>query len=320
MLPDPRTLKIDVSAVAPAGGTSIAVDIFLPPSPVELKPVLWWLQPGGGMSRRYWDLDVPAELGNYSAARHFARHGYVTITVDHLGIGTSSRPDDGFTLTPQVVADVNAYAFAHVVEGLHTGTLLEGVDAMPDLVSIGAGHSMGASLTVHQQARHQSHRAVCLLGFGGRGLLSHLSEDEKRFADDPDALRREIVTLVKARYPDPLPMMPRGSSEFLVAIPMSEPVHEALVEARTNLLALAGFSSMIPGNAAPEIAAIDVPVMIAHGDKDIGAPAHEVVGEFTASNDLTLYVLEESGHNHNVSPNRERLWNRMLGWAAAVGL
>jgi pimeloyl-ACP methyl ester carboxylesterase len=318
VLPDPRTLEIDVSAVAPPGGHSIAVDIFLPSTPVETKPVLWWLQPGGGMSRRYWDLDVPAELGNYSAARHLARNGYVTITVDHLGVGGSSRPHDGFTLTPQVLADVNAHAFDHVLHGLRAGTLLEGVDAMPELVSIGAGHSMGASLTVHQQARHHSHRAVCLLGFGGQGLLSHLTDDEKRLVNDPEALRRQIVALVKARYPDPLPMMPRGSSEFLVAIPMAEPVHEALVEARTNLLALAGFSSMIPGNAAPEIAAIDVPVMIAHGDKDIGAPIHEVVGDFTASNDVTLYVLEESGHNHNVSPNRERLWNRMLSWAAAV--
>ena len=77
---------------------------------------------------------------------------------------------------------------------------------------------------------------------------------------------------------------------------------------------------MIPGNAAPEIAAIDVPVLIAHGDKDIGAPAHEVVGEFAASHDVSLYVLEESGHNHNVSPNRERLWDRMIGWARAIGL
>src|SRR3954469_20476513 len=318
VLPDPMPVRVDVTAVAPPGASSIEVDVFIPPPGVERSSVLWWLQPGGGMSRKYWDLDVPAELGNYSLARYLADRGYAVVTVDHLGIGGSSRPDDGFTLTPQVLADVNAAAFDHVIGGLRDGTLLDGVDGMPALVSIGAGHSMGASLTVHQQARHLSHRAVCLLGFGGRGLVSHLSDEEKRYADDPVALRQALVELVRSRYPDPLPMMPRGSSDFLVAVPMSEPVHEALVDARTNLLALAGFSSMIPGNAAPEIASIGVPVMVAHGDKDIGAPAHDVVGEFTSSTDITLYVLDESGHNHNVSPNRERLWDRMVAWAQAV--
>src|SRR5205823_7163631 len=113
--------------------------------------------------------------------------------------------------------------FDQVLAGLQTGTLLEGFEAIDELASIGGGHSMGASLTVHQQARHHSHRAVCLLGFGGRGLISHLGEEEKRYADDPEALRRDLVDLVRTRYPDPLPMMPRGSSEFLVAVPMPEP-------------------------------------------------------------------------------------------------
>ena len=77
MLPEPRGVEIDVSAVAPPGGRIVAVDVFLPPAGVEAVPVMWWLQPGGGMSRRYWDLDVPAELGNYSLARHLARIGSV---------------------------------------------------------------------------------------------------------------------------------------------------------------------------------------------------------------------------------------------------
>ena len=45
----------------------------------------------------------------------------------------------------------------------------------------------------------------------------------------------------------------------------------------------------------------------------------EATTGFTASHDITLYVLEESGHNHNVSPNRERLWARMVGWARSLG-
>ena len=311
-------LQIDVSAVAPAGGKFVAVEVHLPAGGVPSAPLLWWCQPGGGMSRKYWDLDVPADLGNYSMAAHLAAAGHIAVTVDHLGVGESSRPDDGFTLNPQVLADVNAHATTAVMEGLRAGTLVDGIGAVPELRSIGVGHSTGASLTVHQQARHRSHAAIALLGFGGRGLPSHLSDEEKAYADDPERLRRDIVDLVRSKYDDPLPMMPRGSSEFLVAVPMEEPVHEALVAARTNMLALAGYSSMIPGNAGPEIAAIDVPVFVGLGDKDIGEPPHDVPSEFTSCHDVTLFVLEESGHNHNVSPNRERLWTRLISWAAAV--
>jgi pimeloyl-ACP methyl ester carboxylesterase len=177
---------------------------------------------------------------------------------------------------------------------------------------------MGASLSVHQQARHRSHDALCLLGYGGRGLIEHLTANELAYADDPEALRRDIVTLARQRHDDPLPTMPRGSSDFLVVVPIGDPVREALVEARSNLLAVAGFSTVIPGNAADVIAQIDVPVLLAHGDRDIGAPLHEVGSDFTACSDLTLIRLANSGHNHNVSPNRLLLWQRMVTWANSI--
>ncbi|MCW2915406.1 MAG: alpha/beta hydrolase [Actinomycetia bacterium] len=308
---------IDVGVVAPEGGHQVVVDVFAPSAGVEDVSVLWWLQPGGGMSRRYWDLDVPADVGNYSFARYLASRGFVAVAIDHLGVGESSRPADGFSLTSEVVADVNAYAFDQVIAGLRSGTLVDDLPPLPGLVSIGCGHSAGASLTIYQQARHRSHQALCLFGYGGRGLPSYLDPELVRYANDPEALRRDIVDLVRARNPDPLPTLPRGNSELLVAVPIAESVHEALVAARTNLLAVAGFSTMIPGNAAPEIAMIDVPVFIGHGDKDIGAPLHEVGSDFSGSDDVTLYRLAESGHNHNVSPNRERLWGRVVAWADA---
>jgi hypothetical protein len=29
---------------------------------------------------------------------------------------------------------------------------------------------------------------------------------------------------------------------------------------------------------------------------------------------VTLYVLPESGHNHNVAPTRQLLWDRVASW------
>jgi len=314
------TVTIDVRAVAPEGGHQVVIDVFAPSPGAEDVSVLWWLQPGGGMSRKYWDLDVPADVGSYSFARYLAGRGFVAVAIDHLGVGESSRPANGFDLTCEVLADVNAYAFDQVVAGLRMGTLVEHLPPLPGLVSVGCGHSAGAGLTVYQQARYRSHGALCLLGYGGRGLPSHLDPEILRYANDPEALRRDIVDIVRARNPDPLPTFPRGNAEFLVGVPVAEPVHKALVAARTNMLAVAGFSTMVPGSAAPEIALIDVPVFMGHGESDIGAPLHEVGSDFSGNDDVTLYRLSGSGHNHNVSPNRERLWGRAAAWAEALRL
>ena len=39
---------------------------------------------------------------------------------------------------------------------------------------------------------------------------------------------------------------------------------------------------------------------------------------FTACNDFTLFVLPGTGHNHNVAPDRELLWERFVNWARVV--
>jgi pimeloyl-ACP methyl ester carboxylesterase len=293
--------------------------LFVPAADHPAKPpVVVVCLPGGGMSRQYFDLDVDPAEGNYSMARHLARSGFFVITIDHLGIGESSRPDDGYALTPEVVADVNDYVSALLVDGLRRGGLVAGLPGLPGLVSIGLGHSAGAGLTVHQQARHGSHAALALLGYHGRGLPSHLTEAERGWADDPEGLRREIARLVQERFGDPLPVMARGSSQLLVGAPMSEAVHDALVAARANLLALVGLSSMIPGSYGPQLAAIDVPVFLGLGSKDLTDAIHEIPAQFRSSSDVSLFVLDGSGHNHNVAPNRELLWDRLARWARSV--
>ena len=56
------------------------------------------------MSRRYFDLDVAGQNGAFSMARHLAAGGDLVVTVDPPGVGESDAPDDGYTLTPRVVA------------------------------------------------------------------------------------------------------------------------------------------------------------------------------------------------------------------------
>jgi pimeloyl-ACP methyl ester carboxylesterase len=313
------TVAIDVSDVAPPGGRQVVVDVFAPADGSRQLAQLWWMLPGGGMTRRYWDLNVSPALGCYSLAKFLVQRGHVAIAVDHLGVGESSRPADGFDLTPEVLADVNAYVFDRLRDGLATG-VIEGLPAFPSLIPIGCGHSLGSSLTVYQQARHRSHRGICLLGYGGRGLASHVDPSLKGYIDDPEGLRQNLVAIARSQNVDPLPMRPRGSGAWLIAVDIPREVHREMVAARTNTLGVAVMSGVVPGNAEPELSTIDVPVFVGHGDRDIAPPLHDVARDFSASSDVTLFRLPNSGHNHNVSPLREQLWQRMLTWAETLAI
>jgi pimeloyl-ACP methyl ester carboxylesterase len=312
--------EIDVSGVAPAGAKTIIGDVFTPPlERLGERPAIAICLPGGGMSRRYFDLQVAPDLGNYSMALHLAARGLVVVTLDHLGVGEGSRPSDPYTLTPQVLADVNAFAVDQVQARLRRGELTSSLPALPDLWSVGVGHSMGSLLSVYQQARHRSHAALVLLGFWARGLPSHLEERELRFAGDPHGLAEALEDLVRQRFGEALPIPRRGSSDLLVGHAMPRPVHDALVASRTHQLGMAGLSSMIPGSCMPELEKIDVPVLVGVGDADITGPPDEIREDFPPETALSLYVLDDSGHNHNVAPTREQLWDEIVRWVTQLG-
>ena len=308
--------SVDVTAVAPAGAHQVRFDLFAPDGPTDGPWTVLCCLPGGGMSRKYWDIDAPTEFGNYSMARHFADRGFIVAIIDPLGVGDSSRPDDGYTLRVETVAAVNAAVVDAVVDGLRSGRY---PDVGPRTVArvIGVGHSAGAKITCVQQAASRSFDALCLLGFGAAGLPQALSAEELRYANDPDAFAQAIVPLARARWDgDPLPPGTTATSPLLLAgMAVPEPVLAAVGATSSSLLALVGLSSMMPGSIERELAAIDVPVFVGVGSNDIGGPAHQIPSVFTGSFDVTLYVLADAGHNHNVAPNRCDLWDRVIAWA-----
>ena len=290
-------MRVDVSGVAPAGVRELAVEVFEPRSLGE-RPTVCVCLPGGGMSRGYFDLQPPPEFGNYSMARHLTDLGFVVVTVDPPAVGESDTPDDGYALTPDVVADVNAHAIEQVLT------------RWPDAPRIGVGHSAGALLTVVQQARHRTYGALGLLGFGNGGHERFgLTAQEREQAGG-------LVELTRQRFDNPLPGGSTSTSEFLLGgMDVPEPVLEALGSVKSCLLAVVGLTSMIPGSVGPEMAAVDVPVFLGLGDRDIAGEPHGIPAFFTGSHDISLFVLAGTGHNHNVSPAREQLWDRLATWA-----
>jgi len=299
-----RTLRVDVGDVAPAGVRELAVDVFEPDG-IGDDPIVLCCLPGGGMSRGYFDVQPPPEFGNYSMARHLAQRGFVVVTLDPPAVGDSDTPDDGYVLTPDVVADADVAAFDRVLQ------------QWPGARPVGVGHSAGALLTVVQQARHRTYRALGLLGFGSGGHERFaLSMTELGVGEDPVALRDAIVDLTRKRFDTPLPRGSTATSQFLLGgMEVPEDVLESLGAVKSCLLAVVGLMSMIPGSVAAEMAAVDVPVFLGLGEHDIAGDPHGIPAFFTGSNDVSLFVLPAAGHNHNVAPTREVLWDRLATWA-----
>jgi len=280
---------------------TLAVDIHLPER-IGSRPLVCCCVPGGGMSRGYFDLQTPASVGNFSMVRHLVDRGFAVVTLDSPGVGESDVPDDGYTLTPDVVADVNAHAFDQVLE------------RWPDAVKIGVGHSAGALLTVLQQARHRTYDALGLFGFGRGGHEQFALTQEER--DQAGG----IVELTRQRFGDPLPGGGSTSTSPFLLGGMDVPPEalEAIGAVKTRLLGVVGLAFFFTGTVNTEMAAIDVPTFLALGEHDIAGDPHTIPSCFTGCHDFTLFVLPGTGHNHNVAPDRELLWERFVVWARSI--
>ena len=265
--------------------------------------------PGGGMSRRYFDLEAPG----FSMAEHLAEQGFFVVTIDHPGVGDSPAPADAWTLIPAVVADADAAAVTQLHEQLGG-------------IPIGVGHSMGGMLTVLVQSRHHVYAGLGLLGFAHSDhyaltqLAALMTPEELAVIGDPDAISEQLVALSKARFGRPLPSSTTASrrSDFLLAgMAVSEEGLTALDACSASLLACCGLGSMLKCTA-PDVKELDVPVFIGCGERDIAGNVRATADALQRCPDITLFELPGSGHNHNVAPNRTVLWDRLGRWAMGI--
>jgi pimeloyl-ACP methyl ester carboxylesterase len=93
---------------------------------------------------------------------------------------------------------------------------------------------------------------------------------------------------------------------------------EAMREATSPLLGLVGLTSMVPGSIREELKTIDAPVFLGVGEFDITGRPHAIPEELPTSRDITVFVLPDAGHNHNVADTRELLWGRTARWIEAL--
>ena len=319
---DPRRIRRQIDVGNPLPGEDplvVGIDVTLPdPSLLSVSPIVFFCVPGGGLNSRYYDLHVDGDA-RFSFAAAMAARGIITVAMDPLGIGASSKPRDGFNLTPEVVARAAALVCKGVISELCAGSFHSSVPPLPELISIGTGHSLGGLLIVLQQVQWRSFDGVALLGFGTGGLPSALDAELRSLAGKPDRVREEVVGLARARYAEPYFELPAAGRARAIYGGGAEPrALDALREARDRVLATASVFAIVPGSSAPDAANIDVPVFLAVGDKDMCGPPHELPASFPGSSDVTLFRLANTGHTHFVFASAPRLFARMANWAAGV--
>lgn len=329
----------------------IAASVWFPADASTAPAVLLCLA-GGNMNRRYFDLDAAGDAGaqtrhgqegsedhqravspipvpppsgtvplaSFSFAAQMTARGFIVMALDHLGLGDSTRPVDGYALLPELIARANAHATAALLARLHDGTLHAAVPALPGLRSLGVGHSMGAMLTVLQQAHARQHAGIALLGFSTRGLPQYVPADVREVASDPAAVRARLVEFARRLFVVPYPRIrSSGNGAEVYGSATADPRGVAALKAATDcLLPVPAFLSMIPGNVASEAAQVDVPVLLMLGDRDMAGPPHDAPAAFRASPDVSLVVLPGTGHSHFLFDSRTTLFDRLAHWARGL--
>ena len=183
---------------------------------------------------------------------------------------------------------------------------------------LGLGHSAGALLVAYQQARRHSYDALALLGFSASGLPEVLNDRELGYVGRPTELAEAVATLSEARFGEPLPQWSNSSAGEFQPDSLSAAVDVALAGASSRLLALVGMTAIVPGSVQPHLDQLQDPIFVALGEHDLAGKLDVLPAQLPACGDLTLFLLQGAGHNHNIAVNRQILWKRLMRWADSI--
>jgi pimeloyl-ACP methyl ester carboxylesterase len=294
------TISSDGATRALQEPISIAVDVVLPGG--QAPRALMVCVPGGGMNRRYFDLPTPAGEPEASFAGALAAYGFAVAVVDPLGVGESTVPRDPYLVDVDLQAIAHADVCRHLLAGLREGTLVPSYPPLPGLKSVGTGHSLGAMMTVVQQAKSPIHSGLLLYGFHTYGQPQHIPAADA--ALDPAWVRTHIPELVRARHPEPyFTLNPPATKQRVSATVAMEP-----------LLMMSALSSTIPNLIVEDAAAVTVPLMLVFGDNDLNMRPHKAPAAYTGCIDLSLLVLKDTKHNHFIYPSRTSMFAQVAKW------
>jgi alpha-beta hydrolase superfamily lysophospholipase len=333
---EPIELQIDVTNHVDLGmAAHTAATVFLP-EPGELvdPPVVCFAFPGGGYSRRYFSFDMPEDAGGGQAGWHVAR-GWIFVACDHLGFGDSTVPE-GNVLNYDNVALGNKATVEAVMERLARADLVDDYPSIHQAVKLGIGQSMGGCFTIVLQGQHGTFDAIASLGFSGIHTLVPGRPGGPsipwpwflRGADLETSPPLNAAALVPGDGQAAQPAMDEHPFQWafhyddepadIVAADMAANTGGALPPWRSATTPACGTYMVAPGTVATEAAAINVPVLLAMGERDVVPNPWMEPFAFRSSPDITLFVCPRMAHMHNFASTRHRFWARIHAWGSGV--
>jgi pimeloyl-ACP methyl ester carboxylesterase len=262
--------------------------------------------PGGTYNRDYWDLKVVGH-GGYSFAEFAAENGYAVVTIDPLGTGESTKP-------------VRDFGFAEIA-----ASLAHAMSALPaltgDLPVVAVAHSLGGYVAITQQAMFSSYTALAILGCTNQHVAP-LNLDAAIIERGATAQgRAELAEMILSSLTQPHFEGPREHLQswfHLDDVPAD--VIEADYATTKSVVPRVFGLAMIPGVVVEHAAKIDVPVLVGFGAVDVSPDPRAEARLYRNSPDITMVVLADSAHCHNMASSRQRLWQRVLAWTATVAV
>lgn len=322
-------LAVDVTGcVDLQGELHTAVTVFLPDT-LPRPPVVWFGYPGGGYGRGYYDIQ---RLPGYSQAEYHTSQGDVFVACDHLAVGESTIPENLLSLSYEQIAAANHATAADVLQRLASGGLDSSLEPLEAEAILAMGQSMGGCLLTVQQANHRTFDGVALLGWSGihtnfpspeggrvtypmppRGTdLSSIADQLLGVVAPTDEQYRYCF-----HFPDEEPELMESDLESYK--PYSEVVRgdqsSPWGSASTPPCAI---TMMTEGAVAQEAAAIDVPVFVGCGERDVLPDPWAEPTAYRASRYVSVSVTPRMAHMHNFARTRRELWERLSGFATAV--
>lgn len=195
-----------------------------------------------------WALD--SRMWDYQVA-HFAGLGYRCIAWDRRGQGRSDFAAAGYRM--DTLAD-------------DLGALLEQLD-LTDVVLV--GHSMGAAESIRYLARHGSRRVRKM------ALIAPAAPFLVRTEDNPYGAPMAAFEGLWAQYARDFPAWVHDNQAAFFTPEASRPLQDAFTRQLLEVsvpVAVATHRALVTTDLRPDLARIDCPVLILHGDKDASAP------------------------------------------------
>jgi pimeloyl-ACP methyl ester carboxylesterase len=327
--PGKQELRVDVAArLGLAGPLEIAATVhFPPPTTLRDPPLVIFALPGGGYSRGYYDMHFDGHTG-YSEAQFHLERGCIFVGCDPIGVGQSTLPEPA-SITFELLAATFDAAAREIVARIEQGSLSAALPPLSGLRSVAIGQSMGGKICVLTQGRHRTFSGIGVLG----ASAIHTVLPQRTLADRESSLRGHLqqrgtdvsstsVAESSRSIPDFLyPFHWEDEPPDIVAADMTGgyPLRRAPAPSFGSVtIPPCAVTMMSPGCIAEEAAAVEVPVLVGVGERDVCPTPLLEPQAYGRATDISVYIVPRMAHMHNFAPTRRLLWERIDAWAQRV--